>query len=324
MSSTMNHNLIQQLGNSPSDFSLYPLRPIFTSSTTTNTTEIMFPLHNGNYFDDSIRIVASCDGILCSTVLLYNGSITVVLWNPSIRKYNILPPLGKKLGTRYNYFQMEYGFGYDNITDNYKVVAVSMYKCYSSGILKTQSQVNVLTFGTTSWRLIDEFPFGSFGEFSDAEGKFVSGTINWLVFKRDSTLQHIISLDLGTESYQEILQPEYGEQGVKMVRISTLGVLRDCLCILRGRDIWLMKEYGNRDSWTKFATVPHLGWYNYYLEDVLCISEDDHVLLKFKAMYELKLAVYDSVNRTLKSLDIKTKGLMRPKIYIESLISPCS
>lgn len=135
--------------------------------------------------------------------------------------------------------------------------------------------------GTNSWRLIVDFPPVR------SSGKFVSGKLNWLVCLDDSvTVWPIVSLDLGTESYQEILQPDCGE-GIEMVNSSTLGVLRDCLCLLRGQDIWLMKEYGNRDFWTKFTTVPHLDSYN-YLNDVLYISKDRQVLLNCFTRFELK------------------------------------
>jgi len=314
----MNHNLIQQSENNPSNFSLYPLRTIFTSCTTIDATEITFPLHGENYFDYGIRIVASCDGILCLTAWPDSEAITV-LWNPSIRKYNILPPLEENIRPRYKYVHTVYGFGYDNITDNYKVVAVSRDVCYSGGIYKTQTQVKVHTLGTNSWRLIDEFPFGSSGDFSIGPGKFVSGAINWLVFNSNSTSFSIVSLDLGTESYQEILKPDYGQQGVKMGNILILGVLSDCLSLISRRDIWLMKEYGNRNTWTKFATIHG----SYLYGEILYNSEDDQVLLEFMMdLFNSKLVVYNSINDTLKSLDIKTNR--RLSIYVESLISPCS
>jgi F-box interacting protein len=207
-----------------------------------------------------------------------------------------------------------YGFGHDHFTDNYKVVAVFRYNCDSSTVYK----VKVHTLGTNSWRFIDDFPYGTSTVFPvRSSGEFVSGTLNWLVYLADSvTVRPIVSLDLGTESYQEILQPDYGEEGAEMVNFIDLGVLRDCLCILRGQDIWLMKEYGNRDSWTKFATVPQLGLYC----KVIHISEDDQVLMLFRAT----LVVYDSINGTSKSLNIKATSFLSPKIYVESLISPCS
>jgi F-box interacting protein len=325
--STMNPNLIFKSKNYSPEFShkVYPLRSIFTNCTTTDGTHIKSPLHSENNRDDGIHIDASCDGILCLT----QGQDIAVLWNPSIRKYKILPPLENQCARRDGDGKTIYGFGYDQISDNYKVVSVFMYKCYSSNdsITTYKTQVKVHTLGTNSWRLIDGFPYGGSCNFYYGPGKSVSGTINWLVSIIGSkNLPHILSLDLGTESYQEILQPDYGDEGVKKVNFLAFEILRDCLCFLRGhdyeQDIWLMKEYGNRESWTKLASVPYLSPYC----NVPYISEDDQVLMEFTpTWYERELAVYDYKNGTLKSLDIKEiYHLMCPYIYVESLISPCS
>jgi F-box interacting protein len=146
-----------------------------------------------------------------------------------------------------------------------------------------------------------------------------------------NTLLPIVSLDLGTESYQEILPPEsdYGEERV----VLTLGVLRDCLCIITGcvshmvSDIWLMKVYGKRESWTKFVSVPHMGYSHYfsYINKVPYISEDNQVLLEFTKMFQSELAVYDPIDSTFKIQDVEYfEDLRLPEIYIESLMSPCS
>jgi F-box interacting protein len=210
-----------------------------------------------------------------------------------------------------------YGFGYDHLIDKYKVVAVSMYICYRNFTLQ-DIQVNVHTSGTNSWRLIQKFPPVTFYNNHLQSGIFVSGTINWLVRIGD---QPIVSLDLGTESYQQILYPD-------QVAASSLVVLRDCLCILARHggsqmvsDIWLMKEYGNRESWIKLASVPDLGWIN----NVLYISEDDQVLLEISNDLTSELVVYHPINGTLKIQDSENfNDLMFQGIYVESLISPCS
>jgi len=49
---------------------------------------------------------------------------------------------------------------------------------------------------------------------------------------------------------------------MRMKMIRTLGVVRDCLCVFaRGGlflDVWIMKEYGNEESWTKLYGVPNM------------------------------------------------------------------
>ncbi|MCI61556.1 F-box family protein, partial [Trifolium medium] len=78
--------------------------------------------------------------------------------------------------------------------------------------------------------MIQDFPYGVPFESS---GKFVSGTVNWLAWKDWFKSCVIVSLDLEKESYQEIMQPDYGVE-IEIVR--TLVVLRDCLSILHLTD----------------------------------------------------------------------------------------
>ena len=58
-----------------------------------------------------MNVLCSCDGIFC-------GSYFV--WNLSIRKFKLLPPLENSLG---HVFQLS--FGYDHFIHNYKVIVDS-------------------------------------------------------------------------------------------------------------------------------------------------------------------------------------------------------
>lgn len=295
---------------------VYPLRSFFTA-VTTDGTKINYPVNSENNF---VRIVGSCNGILC----LSHGRFPVV-WNPSIGKHKILPSFEIP---NQAVWANQWGFGYDNLTDNYKVVGGFSYGWIHNIVFKTQ--LNVLTVGTDSWRLIKEFPY--YVSFSGS-GKFVSGTINWMVSTGLSPSmkvlsKNIVSVDLRTESYQEISQPDYGE-GVKA--LLGLDVLKDCLCFLCSRvdkftDIWLMKEYGNRESWTRLFTVPTMGVHkSFTYVRALSVFDDDRVILEFLEKNKSKLAVYDSSNGTFKLQDNKkfTHLMLQKEIYVESLISPC-
>ncbi|KAJ1428800.1 F-box-like domain superfamily [Sesbania bispinosa] len=303
------HHLILSFVNPSREFILqaYPLPSVF-NAVITRATQLEYPLNNRNRFD---LIVGSCDGILCFAM----DQRFALLWNPSIRKFKKLPSMENE---RREGSYTIYGFGYDHVTDCHKVVAVFCYEC-NSGDYKTQ--VKVHTLGTNCWRRIEDFPSGV--PFDDS-GKFVSGTVNWLASTASSSSWVIVSLDLGKESYQELLQPDYG--GVAVITLS-LGVLRDCLCILSHSDtfsdVWLMKDYGNKESWSKLFRVPYMGdpGYSYPYTKALYISEDDEVLLEFQS----ELVVYDSRNGTFKTPEIQNiNGWMVPEVYVESLISPCS
>lgn len=304
--STTRHHLLLTFVSPSREFVLttYPLSSVFTEVTAT-AMQLEYPLNNRNRFD---LIVDSCHGILCFAL----DQRFALLWNPSIRKFTKLPSLDnpKREGS-----YTIYGFGYAHISDTYKVVAISCYE--SDGSYETQ--VKVLTLGTNAWRMIQDFPSGV--PFDDS-GKFLRGTVNWLASRDSYSSWVIVSLDLEKESYRELLQPDYG--GVTVVTLS-LGVLRDCLCILSHSDtfsdIWLMNEYGNKDSWTKLFRVPYIGDVGSCpYTKALFVSEDDKVLLE----YQSRLVVYNARDGTFKTPEIQDiNGWMVPEIYQESLISPC-
>ncbi|KEH16388.1 hypothetical protein MTR_0200s0010 [Medicago truncatula] len=54
---------------------------------------------------------------------------------------------------------MTYGFGYDYVTNNYKVVVVLQY-FVSRFEMVEKTEVQIHTLGTNFWKSIQEFPFG--------------------------------------------------------------------------------------------------------------------------------------------------------------------
>ncbi|XP_024630767.1 F-box/kelch-repeat protein At3g23880 [Medicago truncatula] len=136
--------------------------------------------------------------------------------------------------------------------------------------------------------------------------------------------QAIVSLHLGKESYQEISQPDYG-----MPSNLTLGIMKDCLCVFSCSDslidVWLMKEYGNKESWIKLIHLPFSSSLGLYCQDpkMVYISEDDNnVLLLFREFSKLKWVVYDRKYHTTRTIKIEDFSWVNSKLYVESLVSP--
>jgi F-box interacting protein len=231
--------------------------------------------------------VSSCDGILCFTSGY--GTIaghSIVLWNPSIRRFSTFPALenpGKRVLN-----SMEYNFGYGHFTHTYKIVAVSIF-------LDKSNEVHVYTLGTNSWRRIQDVP--SYGSIS-APGVFARGTINWLAHDASSSSSHnIVSLDLEKELYKMLLKPNLETNSW------TLRVLMDCLCIFASFekfvDIWIMKEYDNEEPWNKLYRVPYMQDLGLYPNDnALYITEDNQVLMYYRNWVQLMFTVYDSKSGT--------------------------
>jgi F-box interacting protein len=126
----------------------------------------------------------------------------IQLWNPSIKKFKELPSTNHPQ----DYGGFFYGFGYDLINDNYKVVAVFLnYNRDDEDYdFSDDNEVKVHTLGTDSWRSISKFPFNIVS--AERSGQHLNGTINWLV--STGIKRFIASFDLGNECYQEVLPPD--------------------------------------------------------------------------------------------------------------------
>ncbi|GJU56937.1 hypothetical protein Tco_1234703 [Tanacetum coccineum] len=105
---------------------------------------------------------------------------------------------------------------------------------------------------------------------------------------------NVIGLSHWNETSGEVLQPVYDEGDKDL----TLGVLGACLCMICAygvnyADVWVMKVYGVKNSWTKLVSIPYLTHPRINRYSVpLFILNDGKNLLK----YGYQLVVYDSKN----------------------------
>ena len=285
----------------------YPLDSLFTNVTTADIGQLK---HSLCYF---VSFVGSCNGILCLAVY-YVGSALLQfrLWNPSIRKFKELPPdenSRERLPLREI---LMYGFGYDLVNDNYKVVSVlRVFECISGNYAK-EDEVKVHTLGANSWKRIPMIPFVVVP--IQKSGQCVSGTINWLVSKDTRKSQcFILSLDMSNYSYQKVSFPtDCKVDGCSL----HLSVLRDCLTMFCGDGVWVMKEYGNNESWTKLFTIS----YRPTFRKAVYIFKDEQVLLKPTEDWIDDYIFYNCRDGTSKNIDFENT----PEVCVESLISPCS
>ncbi|XP_031121316.1 F-box protein CPR1-like [Ipomoea triloba] len=112
-----------------------------------------------------LGILGSCHWLLC----LDNGDEdSIVLWNPTTWKYLISPLSGSKISRDQNVL---YGFGYDNVSDDYKVLRIAeSYDC--------ESEVKVFSVKSNSWRKIHCFPH--YLKYERAHGVQATGALHWV------------------------------------------------------------------------------------------------------------------------------------------------
>ncbi|RHN72390.1 putative F-box domain-containing protein [Medicago truncatula] len=156
----------------------------------------------------------------------------------------------------------------------------------------------------------------------------VSTTSHRLLFPKLTKGQYIfnactLSSLITTKGTATAMQHPLNIRKFDKIRGSCHGIL--CLELHQSNtfsDVWLMKEYGNQDSWTRLFRVPYMGGVGSdpYTK-ALYVYEDDQVLLE----YMMKLVVYNSRDGTFKTLKIqRRRDWMIPEVCQESLISPCA
>ncbi|GAU45634.1 hypothetical protein TSUD_175470 [Trifolium subterraneum] len=293
---------------------------------------------------DCSEIVGSCNGLICLGTICQNTRFRI--WNPATNT------LSEKLGfvTDFSWFI----FGYDISTDTYKVVAFSSNK------------VKVFSFSDNVWRDIQSFPIVPFGlhprqhhfhQYNSNHGVYVSGTINWLAIRNkveydewnDITVDQfvIVSLDLATETYRQLLPPS-GFVEVPPVEPSVT-VLMDCLCFShRFKDthfvLWKMMEFGVQESWTQFLKISFqdlridygisnlLAYRSQLFLLPLCVSESSNTLIMASNQEDYvahfygpqHAIVYNWRDNIVEQFTSNDEIMwFDTKDYVESLVSTC-
>ncbi|OMO97102.1 hypothetical protein COLO4_14886 [Corchorus olitorius] len=177
--------------------------------------------------------------------------VTVVhnqLW--CTKEHMILPPFPE------NYASPLIGFGYDPINDDYKVVR--FYNCWTSWGHHDHLAI-FYSLRLNSW----ERKHGNYNIFREcvvtfSPGVYLDGALNWRA-RHKSEVDIIICLDFDTEKARTLRLPYYEPNDGFWV--SSLDVFEGNLCVgyknddLMMTDIWVMKEYGNDESWTKMFSI---------------------------------------------------------------------
>ncbi|KAH7568345.1 hypothetical protein JRO89_XS07G0279100 [Xanthoceras sorbifolium] len=255
-------------------------------------------------------VIGSCHGLLALSPMDHQGHITAVLWNISTNKLRILPRIRGDSGDLFGCF----GFGYDLASDDYKLVK----------IFGNQSSTKVIVYSlrADSWRWIEDLPdYCYFYSFHQQRGTLVAGTLNWMgqmeIESRESRVL-IISFDLKSENFRNVPIPDITNTNLGKLGIYDINDLGGCLCLScidgceQVVDIWVMKEYNVKDSWTKLFS------FSYLLTNIYVIRHD----LK-KGKDEIVEAIRHDLKRGKDEIVEVEKWpyIFSVTIYVDSLVS---
>ncbi|BFG22412.1 hypothetical protein CerSpe_086860 [Prunus speciosa] len=181
------------------------------------------------------------------------------------------------------------GFGFDATTNDYKVVRVVTL----SFIRGLQTLAEVYSLATGTWSSLGVVsPRTCLMLEKAANNVFVNGVLHWSVICYKTNDYHhpydsILAFDLGKEVFHEIFMPEGIEWNFEVSsRLSISGDRKSIAlfkvdnrngdCIL---DIWVMKEYGRTESWTKLMTLGRQGPARLLPRDPLCFRKSGELVL---------------------------------------------
>ncbi|KAI8558427.1 hypothetical protein RHMOL_Rhmol04G0092400 [Rhododendron molle] len=249
------------------------------------------------------RVVGGFNGLLCVADDYFTDKPQIIIWNPSTRKSITLPMAPKTKRPH----MCVYGFGSHPATHEYEVIRIQYEYEMEEFELKLPPKVEIYTQGTISCRGISSAA-PSYHIFNYIWSlALVDGIVHWVAFEPCAWLgggvrNLILLFNMASESFSEFkLPPTLADQPPPSLSIKTFGQSRAVLCSGQrdsdGCCIWVMKEYGVAESWTKLFSSNLLGMPN----KTLGFRKNGEVLLAS----DNSLASYAPGTNTLATTGIK-------------------
>ncbi|XP_073045527.1 F-box protein At3g07870-like [Primulina eburnea] len=213
-------------------------------------------------------LVGSCDGLLC---LYFDSSPKpfYAICNPIRREQIKLPCLA--ISTPFNTYANYSGFGYCRKTKQYKVISL-MYLISIDPLTSEESKrlvADVHTLGSDSWRRIENAPWPKRKSFDP----LLNDALHWITTSC-KPCELISSFDLAAETFKFVPPPaHFSLQYIDKISSINIGVLKNCLCICyiykdTVFEVWLMKEYGVKESWTRQFRIDMKTYTELSIEDL--------------------------------------------------------
>jgi F-box interacting protein len=205
-------------------------------------------------------ILGVCNGVVC---LKRQYDSIINLWNPSIKKLKQLPFDGYE--PRFTAF----GFAYDSQNNDYKIIRIKSNIDYFSYEGVPLIEAAVYTLSSNSWRKLKQPITGKSHSISYMAGTnpvFFNGALHWIASSNNDNrvvYPFIVAFDVNDEKFRLIMLPPNASIDKDLLDFITYLVdykgslalityLVDYNVITTGvKVIWIMKEYGVLESWTK-------------------------------------------------------------------------
>ncbi|KAJ6304504.1 hypothetical protein OIU77_018213 [Salix suchowensis] len=296
--------------------------------------------HHPLYAAGGTEVIGSVNGL----VFLRHSERNLAVYNLSTRELKkcfvveIKPPRRDWIAG-YVY----YGFGYDSVGDDYKVVRMAQFIREDDGGvggdgdgvggLDCEYDVKVYSLKNDKWKKIEDLPIRlrllskQFFHVLHRRGYgvFAGHALHWIVPQRRQLgiRDCVLGFDIRDDKFFEIPQPNYESKGMNFQ--VDIGVLEGNLCVMCNYehvcvDVWVMREYGLKESWCKMFSVQGIRWISafMFLRPLIYSKDGGKVLLEVN---DEKLVWYDWKNKRAKVVKIRGgPSSYGSEMYAESLV----
>ncbi|XP_074293777.1 F-box protein CPR1-like [Silene latifolia] len=265
---------------SENKFNFYTLSP--SNGTVVDTDPLEYYLRQQYYMRkqpkpyeiESAILLGSCNGLVA---ILYNK--TLILWNPLTKDQSFIRVKKNAVYDFESNFAHRFLFGlcYDSSKDEY--VAVIGFEYQSPPVSPSNFDADIwyggmqvyfynfkyrserLDFNQTEFRLLDRKLY--VGDI----GKVIRGLPHWVIqyydFIHPIVQKDIFYFDLNQEKFKKVARPDASGDKT-MLGLATLDGENQLGCVLHDMafenlEVWVMKEYGNSESWSNMFTFPYMN-----------------------------------------------------------------
>ncbi|XP_073027028.1 F-box/kelch-repeat protein At3g23880-like [Primulina eburnea] len=193
----------------------------------------------------NIPIHGPCNGLVCIAVEEF-----VFLCNPALREFKLLPPL--KFPENHTAHPLGYGFGFDQIGGVYKVIQISDEHDLH------YNRVDLYDSASNSWKQIEaKVPYIID---SLSVGLLFKGAIHWYAITDDlDDHPFVLCFDMSSEDFQHLdfhdnfSPPKWSPDLMELDGSLAMACIDFSIFpeVTSDIEIWVMKKYGKKESWTK-------------------------------------------------------------------------
>uniref|UniRef100_A0A803LRF5 F-box domain-containing protein n=2 Tax=Chenopodium quinoa TaxID=63459 RepID=A0A803LRF5_CHEQI len=272
-----------------------------------------------------IEVFGSCNGIVC-----IGNKTEILLFNPLTKsqfKLPIIPDLNRVVRL--------FGFGYDSKNDDYRVL--KLVQCFLINDMGKFVEAELYSCNDNSWKSVQGIY--DFTPDYHRHGVLVSEALHFNARSNKSDYI-IVSFDLQTESF---LFFDYSKliDDTEFYVTAQLTELGRCLCAFVNYhdelreyvdfwkcDIWVMKEYGNNESWVRLFSIGNKCILRCQLVLPIVYSKDGKKFLL--GISDLIFGWYDLESKKFDAINFKLHGMPRDHLmmmgrfvgcYVGSLVS---